>query len=300
MSRKVYSFGETIYDMIFENGELKAGKAGGSSFNASISLARAGIDVAFVGEVGDDKVGDITTSFLTSNGVSTKSISRGGKSNLALAFLDHLSDAEYLFYKSSSENSDYIVPQFSKDDIILFGSFFALDPKSADYINRVVEAAKSTDAIIYYDINFRASHIKDRDQVKKQLMLNIEQADIVRGSDEDLLYGLKIDSEDQFFNLFPENVLIQTKGADGVKLSLNRRVVSAEADSITPISTIGAGDSFNAGFIYSLVVNNIGKEDLSRVDQELWKKIIKTAVSFSSEVCLSFDNYISEKFAAKL
>ncbi len=69
---------------------------------------------------------------------------------------------------------------------------------------------------------------------------------------------------------------------------------------ITPVSTVGAGDSFNAGIIYSLYKNRVGKEDLENLSEEFWRSAIETAISFGSEVCQSYDNYISESFARSL
>ncbi|WP_262493163.1 hypothetical protein [Marinilabilia salmonicolor] len=58
---------------------------------------------------------------------------------------------------------------------------------------------------------------------------------------------------------------------------------------------MGAGDNFNAGLAYGL-----NREKLSEGDPERWKTIVKSAVEFSTNVCLSFDNYISREFAATL
>jgi fructokinase len=67
--------------------------------------------------------------------------------------------------------------------------------------------------------------------------------------------------------------------------------------SINPVSTIGAGDSFNAGIIHALLSHVTPSIEIS--DQQ-WNQIIAHATRFSSDVCMSFDNYISHDLADHL
>ena len=66
-----------------------------------------------------------------------------------------------------------------------------------------------------------------------------------------------------------------------------------------PVSTIGAGDNFNAGIIYGLLKYQVRKQDLPTLDKDKWQKIIQCGIDFSVEVCQSYDNYISSDFANK-
>ena len=66
------------------------------------------------------------------------------------------------------------------------------------------------------------------------------------------------------------------------------------------MSTIGAGDTFNAGLIYSFIRMGIQKSNVGGVTAEMWKKVIETSVSFAANVCMSYDNYISADFAEKI
>jgi len=71
-------------------------------------------------------------------------------------------------------------------------------------------------------------------------------------------------------------------------------------EPIQPVSTIGAGDAFNAGLLYYLFRNKIGKSDLPLSDMELWAPLVSMGTSFAREVCLGYDNYISPRFAESL
>ena len=64
--------------------------------------------------------------------------------------------------------------------------------------------------------------------------------------------------------------------------------------AVETVSTIGAGDSFNAGLIYELFRSG---EKLHDISSEGLEKIVKTAIRFGSHVCTHYENYISESFA---
>ena len=86
-------------------------------------------------------------------------------------------------------------------------------------------------------------------------------------------------------------------GQTGVNLYTGKLSEHFDTDMINPVSTIGAGDNFNAGIIYGLLKYNIGYHDLSTMSKETWEKIIRCGMDLASEVCQSYDNYISKEFA---
>ncbi|MCQ2117223.1 MAG: PfkB family carbohydrate kinase [Bacteroidales bacterium] len=67
---------------------------------------------------------------------------------------------------------------------------------------------------------------------------------------------------------------------------------------IKPVSTIGAGDNFNAGLLYSLLAKDLRKADLATLSSEQLTDIAAIADSFSIEVCCSMDNYVGKNFRA--
>jgi fructokinase len=69
---------------------------------------------------------------------------------------------------------------------------------------------------------------------------------------------------------------------------------------IKTVSTIGAGDSFNAGIIYGLQKLNITKQELPDLPEEKWDKLIEYAIRFATDVCRHYENYISKELAALL
>ena len=192
--RKVIGIGETVLDIIFKNDEPIGAVPGGSVFNGIISLGRAGINTTFISETGNDRVGQRIISFLKENGVNADSINvyPESKSPISLAFLDDSNDADYIFYKDHPHDRlDFAYPAVEADDIVMFGSYYAVNPVIRPQVAGFLDYARQRGAILYYDVNYRASHRSEVMRLTANLLENLEMADIVRGSSEDfeVLFG---------------------------------------------------------------------------------------------------------------
>ena len=59
------------------------------------------------------------------------------------------------------------------------------------------------------------------------------------------------------------------------------------------VSTIGAGDNFNAGFLYGLIKNQITRDDMEHgLSEEQWNAVIGCAQLFSAEACSTLNNNV--------
>jgi fructokinase len=300
--RKIYAIGETVLDIIFKNSQPFAAKAGGACLNSSVTLGRLNLPVFFIGEYGMDEVGNLIDTFLKENNVSTQYVYRyyDGKSSLALAFLNENNDASYDFYKfypGTRLNIDF--PEIQPDDIVLFGSIYAITPEVRNKLIGFVKQARKKKAIVIYDPNFRKQHLHNLPKMKPLIFENFELADIVRGSNEDFSFVLGVNSAEEAYEMIREKThnLLYTANVKGVWLNTPSLHTRYPVHSIQPVSTIGAGDNFNAGVVYSLYKHNIRYDDLDGLDEKTWAEIVSTAVDFATQVCLSYENYITREFA---
>ena len=297
----IYTVGETLLDIIFKGVEPQTAKPGGSAFNASVTLGRLGAPINFISETGQDKVGDLILHFMNENGVRANFISRypKGQTAIALAFLNENSDAEYQFYKDyPAQRLAVEFPDFQKDDLLMFGSFYALNPGIRPRVKELLEKADRAGATIMYDPNFRSSHLAERDQLVPVIRENLGYSSLVRASDEDLLNIFETERPDEAWGLISSlcDALIYTANAGGVYLRTARLSFHMEVERIEPISTIGAGDTFNAGLLYGLWKNGYKREQIKILDKMQWEGLIDTAIQFSREVCLSYENYLPLDF----
>ncbi len=304
--RKVIGIGETVLDIIFKNNQTIGAVPGGSTFNAMISLGRCGSQAMLLSEVGNDQAGDLVVDFMKDNGVCPDYMLRpyGMKTPISLAFLNERNDASYSFYKTEEVEADMPMPEVNKDDIVLFGSFYAINPKIRERVRKFIEYAKKSGAIIYYDVNYRPVHKPELLRLMPNVMENFEFSDIVRGSSEDfdIIYDMKSGDDVYRSKLsFYTHNFIYTDSSNPVTVFGEggfRKQYPTE--KIETVSTIGAGDNFNAGFIFGLLKNNITLEHLQEgLSEDQWNAIITTAQSFSAECCKSIFNYVSKEFGDK-
>ena len=149
--RKVFGIGETILDIIFRNDQPQKAVPGGSVFNGLISLGRLNVPVSFISELGNDRVGDMIRDFMEDNHITTEFVDRfpDGKSPISLAFLDDDKNANYIFYKDyPKQRLDVLFPKLEEDDIVMIGSYYALNPVLREKILEQLHPAREQKARI--------------------------------------------------------------------------------------------------------------------------------------------------------
>mgnify|MGYP003396880466 FL=1 len=294
MKKRVIGIGETVLDILFKNDQPQKAVPGGSTFNSIVSLGRAGVPCIMVTEVGGDHIGDMICKYLTDNGVSDEYVCRhaGTKSHITLAFLNEHNEAQYTFYKDhASAALDGRLPEIRHDDVVLFGSFFAINPTIRPAVRTLLLNARQAGAWMYYDINFRKTHIPDIPNVLAHIEENMQLADVVRGSKEDFeyLYGLH-DADAIYAKVKPFcETFILTDGARSVRLYTSNGCETFPVQPIETVSTVGAGDNFNAGYIYAMLQG-----------METPAERIEMAQRWSQDVCRQIGNNISDELVSRL
>ena len=299
---RIFTIGETTFDILFRDGNPVGACSGGSAFNSAISLGRCGLPVSLISTFGNDQIGDLSLAFLKCNGVNCDLVKRfEGQSRVALAFFDSDNNANYSFYQASKDVfPDYPVPK--KNDLILLGSSFALRDNGRNQLLGYLRQAKHAGCIIIYDPNARET-LSEKPGIVNKILENIALATIVKGSNQDFENIFKIKNSKSVYTRISESgnkYLIYTRGAGGAELITPDFGLAIKAKETNVISTIGAGDNFSSGIIFGLfnqLVNNLLIEELTLPD---WEKIMDYGILFSSEVCGSSENYLTKETGVRL
>lgn len=301
--RKVIGIGETILDILFRDGQPQAAVPGGSVYNDVISLGRMGQNVTFISETGNDRVGEMILANMRENGVDTANVNvfPEGKSPVSLAFLNERNDAEYIFYKDyPRQRLEVNMPEISSDDIIMIGSYFAITPVLRDKVKELLDRAHDAGAIIYYDVNFRSTHANEAIKLMPTIIENFEYADILRGSTEDFQNMFRQPDADKVYSDHVEFYcpnFICTDADGDVRLRTKHVCKDYPVTPLKAVSTIGAGDNFNAGVVYGLLKYRVRLADLAELTEADWDAIIRCGMDFSADVCKSVSNSVSKEFA---
>ena len=292
--QRVIGIGETVLDILFKDDQPQKAVPGGSTFNSIVSLGRAGVPCAMITQTGSDHIGDMICDFLRKNGVSDEYVCRkpNTKSHITLAFLDENNDAQYEFYKDhATDLLDIPLPQITADDIVLFGSFFAINPVIRPVVHKLLMEAHEAGAWLYYDVNFRKNHIADLPDVLPNIEENMRLANVVRGSMEDFDYLFGLQDPDAIYERVRSlcSTLILTDGARAIRVYERDKVTKYDVQRIDTVSTVGAGDNFNAGYIYAKLHGN---------DIQFFR--VAMAQRWSQDVCQQLGNNISDELVAQL
>ena len=292
----VYAIGESLIDIVFSDDETVSAKPGGSMLNACISLGRLGHQVHFLTEFGNDKAGDRITAFLTENNVKSKYNIRHqkNKTTLALAWLDKSGNATYSFYQDLPEEAPEIqIPDFKPEDIFLFGSFYSIRQRNRLNIEKLLNSAGNAGATIIFDPNIRPSKIQDTTETREKIFELMDKADIVKGSDEDYSYIYQNSDQAAILQQLKQqgSLFFMTSGKKGVDVVYQGEIMHHEIPAIVPLSTIGAGDNFNAGIIHALISNHLAKP----YSRESISAMAAEGIELASEVCLRTENYIARR-----
>ena len=296
---RVIGIGETVLDILFKNDQPQKAVPGGSTFNSIVSLGRSGVQCAMITETGSDHIGDMICDFLRKNGVSDEFVCRhpNTKSHITLAFLNEHNDAQYEFYKDHATDlleelkSERVKELMNEGDIVLFGSFFAINPVIRPVVRKLLNEAHEAGAWLYYDVNFRKNHIAELPTILPNIEENMRLASVVRGSMEDFDYLFGLENADAIYKRVRSlcSTLILTDGAQSIRVYTPKGCESYPVAKIPTVSTVGAGDNFNAGYIYA---------KLRGIDDQSSR--IAMAQRWSQDVCQQIGNNISDELVKQL
>ncbi|MDA3882041.1 MAG: PfkB family carbohydrate kinase [Bacteroidales bacterium] len=293
----IYTIGETVLDIILKEMQPQAVKAGGSALNTAVSLAQLGNSVSFISELGTDTAGTFITGFLYNKKVDTSHIiSYAGKTSLAIAYLNEQNDAQYQFYKDVPDSVEFTPLNLTNKDIVLFSSSYAITKRNRKALMSILKQAQHTNALRIYDPNIRKQIEVESDELH-MIEENFDIADIVRASDEDCAAIFNTRESSEIFARVQKHgvsVLIITKNKNTVKIHTPHFSAEYSVPEIHPVSTIGAGDTFNAGIIHCLTDIHHTYLQAQEIPIEFWNTAIPFAIECAGLVCQSYDNYLSK------
>ena len=174
---------------------------------------------------------------------------------------------------------------------MLFGSFFAINPVIRPVVGGLLRDARKVGAWLYYDVNFRKNHIAELPDILPNIEENMALADVVRGSMEDFGYMYDLHNGEAIYERVSRycNTLILTDGANMIRVYTPDNCETYSVQQIETVSTVGAGDNFNAGYIYAMLY---GSEDQT--------SRIAMAQRWSQDVCRQIGNNISDELVKML
>lgn len=187
--RKIIAIGECVLDILFDGDMPRVASPGGLILNVASNLGRIGREVSFVGEAARDRVGDMIVDSLKSDNVSVDHIDRYTEGVTPSSFIFRDSDGEpqiVRYGRNNNDSFDVVWPRIDKDDILIFGGFYAIDPRVRPHLFEIVKHASERKAIIIYVPGFAPEKEPRITRVMPAILENFEIADVVITRNRDL------------------------------------------------------------------------------------------------------------------
>lgn len=254
----ILSAGEALIDML--EGKTVSGErayaphAGGAVMNTAIALARLGTPSGFLTGLSRDPMGEILRRHLSDSQVALDLCVQSDRPT-TLAFVRLVQgQASYFFYDENTAGR-MLRPEDMPDLPASVSAFFtggiwlAIEP-CGSALQALHERASAT-CLTMLDPNVRPSFVSDRAAYTARIAAMVQRSDIVKFSDEDFhwLYG---DAQPVDLLAQGPKVVLITEGAKGASAYWRSGKISVPAPEVQVVDTVGAGDTFNAGFLAAL------------------------------------------------
>lgn len=225
---------------------------GSSSVITACGAARLGLNVAFVGVVGDDIYGQFMLDAMQSRGIDTSHciVDPALQTGFTVILARPDGDRAMLTYSGSisalkAEQVDRAL--ISQTRHLHVGSYFLLDALRPD-LPDLFEQAHSAGATTSLDTNW-----DPHEQWSAESALSL--CDILLPNSAEAQQLARRETLDEALDVLAESVpTIAVKlGAEGGLVRHNGQTIREKPIPVDVVDTVGAGDSFNAGFLYGFI-----------------------------------------------
>ena len=251
-------FGEILWDIIHGTSHL-----GGAPFNFAAHLAKMGGEVTVLSAVGDDELGSRAIEKAKEYRIDTRFI--GIHSDLPTGTVDVTVDAsgqpDYTIHENVAWDSielseeEYRALETPVWDVIYIGTIAQRSDMNRAVLRRLFDTARRNH--VFCDVNLRQSYYS-RDIIERSLLVST----VVKVNDDEartlseLFNGRPMPIEPAARRLresFGHDIVIVTRGGEGAFVCAENESLYTTCSDVEVIDTVGAGDSFSAGFLYGFL-----------------------------------------------
>ena len=247
---------------------------GGAPANFLAALAKFGCSTALIGKVGGDAFGKLLISTLQEAGIETRAlvVDENVFTTLAFVTLDERGDREFSFARKPGADTclkpEEIDPEIIRQaKVFHFGTLSLTDEPARSATVRAVTIAREAGKLITFDPNLRKPLWKELRQAKEQMLWGLNQADVVKISDEEVRFLFNLESEAGAEHILKEygvKLVFVTCGSQGCYF--RNAVTQGRVPSLTGLKvadTTGAGDIFGGSAVWKLLQLGKRPEELT-------------------------------------
>ncbi|SDY56367.1 fructokinase [Modestobacter sp. DSM 44400] len=237
---------------------------GGNALNVAVAAARLGNVVHLMSRVGPGPFGTLLRDHATRNGVSPDALLAAAEPvSLAVVELSDTGSAGYSFHTVGAADWQWTADELARTwpadtRIVHVGSISSWTPPGSVHIADLVRRARSDGrALVSFDPNVRPSLIADAAAVRARITDLRRTADLVKVSAEDVAWlepGADLDDVVTRWATEGPALVVITDGDQPLRAArAGGTLLRRRPPVVTVVDTVGAGDTFAAGFFSGLV-----------------------------------------------
>ncbi|MFN3015418.1 aminoimidazole riboside kinase [Vibrio coralliilyticus] len=280
MKNRVWVTGDAVVDLIPDSESSYLKCPGGAPANVAVAIARLGGDAAFIGRVGQDPLGCFMQQTLKQEQVDTQMmiLDEAQRTSTVIVDLDDSGERSFTFMVKPSadqflETSD--LPTFTQGQWLHVCSIALANEPSRSSTLEAMRQIKAAGGYVSFDPNLREEVWANPEELKPVVREAIALADVVKFSDDELLFLTGSDTLEQGVEAlkpFKNTLVLITQGAKGALVLFEKTQQLIASQAVSPVDTTGAGDAFVGGLLAKL----------SQYNDWLQLEVIKSAVKWAN------------------
>ncbi|WP_281628502.1 aminoimidazole riboside kinase [Vibrio sp. St2] len=260
MKNRVWVTGDAVVDLIPDSESSYLKCPGGAPANVAVAIARLGGDAAFIGRVGQDPLGRFMQQTLKQEQVDTQMmiLDEAQRTSTVIVDLDDSGERSFTFMVKPSadqflETSD--LPTFTQGQWLHVCSIALANEPSRSSTLEAMRQIKAAGGYVSFDPNLREEVWANPEELKPVVREAIALADVVKFSDDELLFLTGSDTLEQGVEAlkpFKNTLVLITQGAKGALVLFEKTQQLIASQAVSPVDTTGAGDAFVGGLLAKL------------------------------------------------
>ena len=307
---KVISIGEALIDRLGPPGgdpsvDLPVTDCfGGAPANVACALSRLGVDVSFIGSLGNDAFGKSLKNLLTQRGINTIGLQQDNlrPTRIVLVRRDPSGERSFdgfqgdkgLGFADQAISLQQIIKNWplviGNAQWLVIGTIPLASEISSNAFLWCVENALDAGIKIALDLNWRPTFWRNKVctelapslKEKNEIISILKNVSLIKLAKEEAQWFFNTSNPSEISSSLPNRPsVIVTDGSNPISWLLNNHIGNSFA--IAPpsvVDTTGAGDAFTAGLIYKLL-----SIELDQISKEIAEDIIQFAIACGAHVC---------------
>lgn len=266
---KVWVTGDAVVDLIPQSPSTYLKCPGGAPANVAVAIARLSGQSAFFGRVGQDPLGRFMQQTLREENVDTQFmlLDDAQRTSTVIVDLDDSGERSFTFMVKPSADQFLVeqdIPPFKTGQWLHVCSIALANEPSRSTTLEAMRRIKSAGGYVSFDPNLREEVWAEPQQLKSVVHQAIELTDVIKFSDDELMYLTDTHSLDAglaAIEPYRNTLVLVTQGAKGALVVYNNTQRLISGQPVKPVDTTGAGDAFVGGLLAQLSQSDEWKND---------------------------------------